>query len=595
MSDYNAPIDEMVFVMEEVAGLGDLVQMERFGELSPELVAAVLEEAGKLAGGVVAPLNRQGDVEGARLENGVVRTPTGFREAYRQFVEGGWNGVPFPVEHGGQGLPWLVSTALSEMWASANLSFSLCPLLTQGAIDLLQAHGSEAQKEMFLPRMISGEWTGTMNLTEPQAGSDVGALRTRAERNGDHYLIRGQKIFITYGEHDLTENIIHMVLARTPDAPPGIRGISLFVVPKVLVESDGRLGARNDVRVASLEHKLGIHASPTCVMSYGDDTGAVGYLIGEEGRGIEYMFTMMNNARLGVGLEGVAIAERAYQQAVAFARERIQGRDALSGDEAPVPIIRHPDVRRMLLSIRADTEATRALAYYVAAAMDRARGAQSDVERQRWQQRVDLLIPVVKAFSTDVGVDAASTALQVHGGMGFIEETGAAQHYRDARIAPIYEGTNGIQALDLLGRKTLRDKGAALQALIAEIEVDASAGIGSGNPHIRTIHERLGEAATALARAGRSLIERRQGADVLAGATPFLRLVGLATTGWLLGRGAVAAARLLDEGGDKQALFEAKLQTARFYAEQRLVMAEPLSRVVADAGATVADFAEEYF
>src|SRR5690606_10972149 len=460
----------------------------------------------------------------------------GFREAYRQFVEGGWNGVPFPVEHGGQGLPWLVSTALSEMWASANLSFSLCPLLTQGAIDLLQAHGSEAQKEMFLPRMISGEWTGTMNLTEPQAGSDVGALRTRAERNGDHYLIRGQKIFITYGEHDFTDNIIHMVLARTPDAPPGIRGISLFVVPKVLVESDGRLGARNDVRVASLEHKLGIHASPTCVMSYGDDTGAVGYLIGEEGRGIEYMFTMMNNARLGVGLEGVAIAERAYQQAVAFARERIQGRDALSGDEAPVPIIRHPDVRRMLLSIRADTEATRALAYYVAAAMDRARGAQSDVERQRWQQRVDLLIPVVKAFSTDVGVDAASTALQVHGGMGFIEETGAAQHYRDARIAPIYEGTNGIQALDLLGRKTLRDKGAALQALIAEIEVDASAGIGSGNPHIRTIHERLGEAATALARAGRSLIERRQGADVLAGATPFLRLVGLATTGWLLGR-----------------------------------------------------------
>ncbi|MBI3454119.1 MAG: acyl-CoA dehydrogenase, partial [Rhodospirillales bacterium] len=453
MSTYTAPLNELGFVLEEIAGLPRIAALPGYDHATSDLVGQVLEEAGKVASEVLAPLNTVGDRTGSVLENGVVRTPPGFKEAYRQHVDGGWNSVPFDAEHGGQGLPWVVATAIQEMWTSANFAFNLCPLLNLGAVELLQAHGSAEQKRLFLPKMVSGEWTGTMNLTEPQAGSDVGALRTRAERADGHYKIIGQKIFITYGEHDFTDNIIHLVLARTPGAPAGSKGISLFVVPKFQVGPDGQMGPRNDLRCVSLEHKLGINASPTCVMAYGDNGGATGYLIGEENRGLEYMFTMMNSARLNVGLQGVSIAERAYQQARDFAHTRMQGYDMAKRGDGPVPIIRHPDVRRMLLVMRANTEATRALAYAAYAALDHADRHPDAAERQRWQARVDLLTPVVKAWSTDTGVEVASLGIQIHGGMGFIEETGAAQHLRDARIAPIYEGTNGIQANDLVFRK----------------------------------------------------------------------------------------------------------------------------------------------
>ncbi len=446
MTDYAAPLADMRFALTEIAGIDEIARLPGCEQASPDVVDAVLEEAGKLAGGVLAPLNRIGDRQASRLENGVVRTPDGFKEAYAKYVEGGWNALPFPPEHGGQGLPMALSTAVFEMWNSANMGFALCPLLNVGAVEALHAHGTQEQKQVYLPKLVSGEWTGTMNLTEPQAGSDVGALRTRAVRDGDGYRITGQKIFITYGEHDMAANIVHLVLARLPDAPPGTRGISLFLVPKFLVDADGKLGQRNDVRCVSLEHKLGIHASPTCVLAYGDNGGAVGFLIGEENRGMECMFTMMNNARLNVGLQGVAIAERAYQQARDFARQRVQSRPVTATSGDTYPIIHHPDVRRMLLSMRAQTEAMRALAYYTAGAIDRARHYPDSEARAAQQRRVDLLIPVVKAWSTDLGVEIASTGVQVHGGMGFIEETGAAQHLRDARIAPIYEGTNGIQA-----------------------------------------------------------------------------------------------------------------------------------------------------
>ncbi|MFQ6017378.1 MAG: acyl-CoA dehydrogenase family protein, partial [Kiloniellaceae bacterium] len=457
MTAYTAPIAEMRFVLDELAGLGEIAGFPGYEEAQPDLVGAVLEQAGRLAAEVLAPLNQPGDREGARYENGVVRTPKGFPEAYAQFVASGWGALPFDPAYGGQGLPWVVAMAVQEMWNSANLSFALAPLLTQGAVELLLAHGADRQKALYLPKMVSGEWTGTMDLTEPQAGSDLGALKTRAVMSGDHYLIAGQKVFISWGEHDCAENIVHMVLARTPDAPDGTAGISLFMVPKFLVNPDGSLGARNDLRCVSIERKLGIHASPTCVMAYGDSGGAVGLLVGAENRGLECMFTMMNYARLAVGIQGLAIAERAYQQALAYARDRIQGRPIDSTDRTPVPIIRHPDVRRMLMTMKANNEAMRALAYTATAALDRAKRHPDAKRRAENQARVDLLTPVVKAWLTDSGCEMASLGVQIHGGTGFIEETGAAQYYRDARVLPIYEGTNGIQALDLVGRKILRD------------------------------------------------------------------------------------------------------------------------------------------
>ena len=597
MTEYRAPIAEMQFTMREIAGLDEIARLPGFEEASPDLVDAALEEAGRLASEVLAPLNQVGDQQGCVLENGVVRTPAGFRDAYWRFAEGGWTGVQFDPEYGGQGLPWLVGTALHEIWASANLAFSLCPLLSQAAIELLQAHGSEEQKALYLEKLISGDWTGTMNLTEPAAGSDVGALRTRAVREGDHYRITGQKIFITYGEHDFTENIIHMVLARTPDAPPGTKGISLFIVPKVLVNPDGSLGRRNDLRAAAIEHKLGINASPTCVMAFGDNEGAVGYLIGEECRGIEYMFTMMNNARLGVGLEGVAIAERAYQQARDFARLRVQGRDALGDGDEPVPIIRHPDVRRMLLSMRARTEAARAIAYYAAGMLDRAKHGEDAAARRRDQAIVDLLIPVVKAWCTDAGVAVASTGVQVHGGMGFIEETGAAQHYRDARITPIYEGTNGIQALDLLGRKLLRDGGETMRGLITEIRGTDPDLAGAADDDLAAVRAGLAQGVEALEAATGWLLDsaRNDRGAVTAGATPYLRLTGTVVGGWLMARAALAAGRRLADGDADPNFLKAKIRTARFYAEQILPQGAALLTPIVRGGDTVMEFDEAQF
>src|SRR5688572_4706004 len=457
MSIYQAPLSEMRFVMNELAGLDQVAKLPGYEEAAPDVVAAILQEASKFATDVLDPLNQSGDAEGAkRLEDGTVKTPVGFKAAYRQYCENGWNGLTKNPEHGGQGLPQLVATAVEEMWHSSNMAFDLCPLLTQGAIEAIELVGTEAQKQQFLPKMVSGEWTGTMNLTEPQAGSDLAAVRTKAVKQPDgSYRLSGNKIFITYGEHDYTDNIIHLVLGRTPDAPEGVKGISLFIVPKVLVNEDGSLGKRNDVRCVSIEHKLGIHASPTCVMAYGDKEGAVGYLIGEENRGLEYMFIMMNLARFSVGMEGVGIAERAYQRAVTYARDRVQGK-AVGLEKAPKasPIIEHPDIRRMLMTMRAYTEAMRAVAYVTAAAMDNARRHPDAASRKQHQAFVDLMIPIVKAHSTELGQVVASLGVQVHGGMGYIEETGAAQHMRDARITTIYEGTTGIQANDLIGRKT---------------------------------------------------------------------------------------------------------------------------------------------
>ncbi|HEV2265188.1 MAG TPA: acyl-CoA dehydrogenase [Stellaceae bacterium] len=585
MSGYAAPLAEMRFALDEIAGLPEIAKLPGYETASAEIVDAVLGEAAKLAGNVIAPTNRTGDVERSRLENGVVRTPTGFKEAYRAYAGGGWSGLSASPEHGGQGLPIALDTAVNEMWMSANFAWSLCPMLSISACELLALLGTPAQKRLYLGRLISGEWTGTMNLTEPQAGSDLGALRTRAVREGDHYRITGQKIFITWGEHDMAGNIVHLVLARLPDAPAGSKGISLFVVPKLLVNDDGSLGARNDLRCVSLEHKLGIHASPTCVMSYGDDGGAIGTLVGEENRGLEAMFVMMNAARLHVGLQGVAIGERAYQQARTYARERIQGNPAGAKDGVGLPIIHHPDVRRMLLSMRAANEASRALAYYAAGATDRAHRLPDAAQRARTQARLDLLTPVVKAWCTDQGVETASTGIQVHGGMGFIEETGAAQHWRDARIAPIYEGTNGIQANDLVGRKLLRDRGAAAADLIAEMRRD----LAQIDGHDADSH--LARGIDALERATNGLLETA--ADdlgaALAGAEPYLRLLGTVAAGWLLARGAAAATRRLNAGASDRPFLEAKIATARFYAEHRLAQAPALLPAIA-GGHTVMGF-----
>ncbi len=601
MTPYRPPLADIGFCLEEFADLPALMALPDFAELSPDLVSAILAEGGKLAAGELAPLNAIGDRQGSRLENGVVTTPEGFRAAYEKFVAGGWNALPFDPAYGGQGLPWSLAIALQEMWGSANLAFSLCPLLTQGAVEAISAHGSPAQRQTYLPKLIGGTWTGTMNLTEPQAGSDVGALRCRAVPDGERYLITGQKIFITYGDHDLAENVIHLVLARTPEAPAGSRGLSLFLVPKRLVNASGALAQANDLRVVSLEHKLGIHASPTCVMAYGDDGGAVGYLIGEENHGIEYMFTMMNNARLSVGLQGLSIAERAYQMARDYALTRVQGRP-IGASKSNTPIIGHPDVRRMLMTIRAQSEAMRALAYFTAGALDRSKHQGDPAAREQSQRLVDLLIPVVKAWSTDLGCEAASMAIQVHGGMGFIEETGVAQLYRDIRIAPIYEGTNGIQANDLVGRKLMRDKGAAAHHFIAGLRTSDGDLASSRGEDLSTIRAALAEGAAALARSTDWLIETHgtNPALALAGATPYLRLFGTVAGGWLMAMAALAAARRLREGavneatGDK-AFLTAKLATARFYADNILVQAEGLAAQITRGGLSVLSLPAELF
>jgi 3-(methylsulfanyl)propanoyl-CoA dehydrogenase len=576
---YAAPVGEMRFVLDALAPLDAGVA---------EVADAILDEAAKFAAAELDPLNRPGDRAKSVLENGVVRTPPGFREAYRRYAEAGWTGLACDPAQGGQGLPLPLATAVVEMWNSACMSWALCPLLSLGAIELLAAHGSPEQQRRYLGKLVSGEWTGTMNLTEPQAGSDLGTLRARAvpasdARWGEHYRLSGQKIFITYGDHDLAENIVHMVLARTPGAPPGSRGISLFLVPKFLPGSDGRPGKRNDLRPLRLEEKLGIHASPTCVMSYGDGEGAVGWRIGEENRGLECMFTMMNSERLLVGLQGVAIAERAYQQARDYARARIQGHPAgLARDAGPLPIVHHPDVRRMLLMMRSATEAMRALVYFAAAAIEASRHGESEEARARGQRRADLLIPVVKAWCTDLGVEIASVGIQVHGGMGYVEETGAAQYWRDARIAPIYEGTNGIQAGDLVFRKLGRDRGEAARDLFAEMR-ELLPALG-GNGEWGAMHRGLAEGLDALERATTHLV----GADpaiAAAGASPYLALFGTVAGGWLMARLALAA-----RGRDIAA---AKLMTARFYAEHFLARGPAYLPAILGAK-TVVDFPTDW-
>jgi alkylation response protein AidB-like acyl-CoA dehydrogenase len=585
MTGYTAPLAEMRFVLEDVAGLADIAALPGYGEATPELVEAVLTEAARFAAEVLAPLNRPGDVAGAVIENGVVRTPEGVRQAYEQFVAAGWNSLPFDPKFGGQGLPWTLAVAVQEMWASANLAFSLCPLLTQAGVELLQEHGSPQQQAYYLPRLVTGEWAGTMNLTEPQAGTDLGAVRTRATREGNHYRIVGQKIFITYGEHDLADNIVHMVLARTPDAPAGVKGISLFVVPKYLPAADGGLGPRNDLRCVSLEKKLGIHASPTCVMAFGDNGGAIGYLVGEENRGLEYMFTMMNNARLAVGVQGLAVAERAWQQARAYARQRVQGR--VIGDSGPAPILRHPDVRRMLMTMRTLTEAMRALVYFTAGALDRAKRHPEAEERERSRLLLELLIPVTKGWCTDRACEIASLGVQIHGGMGFIEETGAAQYYRDARITPIYEGTNGIQALDLVNRKLMRDEGAAAMRFIAGLRQTETELGETGDEGAAAIARALGAGIDALQQATEWLLKTypTDARRAFVGASPYLSLFGTVAGGWLLAETALAGRGRAQSG--EPGLATARMQSARFFADNIMPFAAALAAQVTAGGDSV--------
>ena len=600
MSTYRAPLAEIQFVLTELAGLEQVEKLPGFEEATPDVVAAILEEAAKFATNVLSPLNAVGDREGSkRLDDGSVQTPPGFKEAYRQFCDNGWNGLTKSTEFGGQGLPILVGTAVEEMWHASNLAFNLCAMLTQGAIESIELAGSPQLKERFLPKMVAGTWSGTMNLTEPQAGSDLAAVRTKAVPQDDGtYKVYGQKIFITYGEQDYTENIVHLVLARTPDAPEGVKGISLFVVPKVLVNADGSLGERNDVLCTSIEHKLGIHASPTAVLAYGDHGGAVGYLVGEENRGLEYMFIMMNLARFSVGLEGVGIAERAYQRAVAYARERVQGK-VVGVDKgiAATPIIEHPDIRRMLMTMRANVEAMRAVAYVTGAAMDHASHDPDPVARKRHHAFVDFMIPIVKGCSTETAQQVASLGIQVHGGMGFIEETGAAQHYRDARIITIYEGTTGIQANDLIGRKTARDGGAVARAVAGEIEKVATDLSRHADVNLKDIGARLAEAVAA-ARKAIDWVVPAYGANpraAHAGAVPYLELWGVVTGGWQMGRAALAAAKHLQDGIGDARFLTAKIQTARFYADCLLPRTTSLARTVTEGGDSVLAVAAEQF
>jgi 3-(methylthio)propanoyl-CoA dehydrogenase len=577
MSTYLAPLRDMRFVMTELAGLGELSSLPGFEEVSPELAEAVLDEAAKLATEVLAPLNRSGDEQGAQLSKGGVVAADGFAKAYGQFAEGGWSGLSGDPEFGGQGLPELLHAATVEMWNSSNMAFALCPLLTAGATEALRQHGSEELKRCYLPKLISGEWTGTMNLTEPQAGSDLAAVRTKAVPEGDHYRLYGQKIFITWGDHDMTDNVTHLVLARTPDAPEGVRGISLFVVPKFLVNADGSSGQRNDAHCVSLEHKLGIHASPTCVMSFGDQGGAIGYLVGQENKGLAHMFTMMNEARQKVGIQGLAIAERAYQQAREYAKERVQGRLASSKSGGAVAIIHHPDVQRMLLTMKSQIEAMRAFAYVMAADMDRAHRDPSTGERARRQARVDLLIPVLKAWCTELGVEIASMGVQVHGGMGYIEETGACQFLRDARIAPIYEGTTGIQAADLAGRKLGSDGGAAMAALIAEMRQVAVELARSEDTGVASIGASLASGVEALDSATAWMLHAlaTEPDAALASSVDYLMLTGYVCGGWQMGRAALVASRKSTANEDPD-FHRAKLATARYYADKVLPKANAL-------------------
>ena len=580
---YTAPVKDMLFVMKELAGLDQVAALPGFEEAGYETAQAVLEEAAKFNGEVLAPLNRVGDQNPSTWRDGVVTTTPGFKQAFRQFSEAGWQGVIHPQEYEGQGLPKLIATACTEMLNASNLSFALCPLLTDGAIEAILTAGSEAQRRLFVSKMISGAWTGTMNLTEPQAGSDLAMVRTRAEPQGDGvYKIFGTKIFITYGEHDMAENIVHLVLARLPDAPEGVKGISLFIVPKFLVDAQGALGERNDVHCVSIEHKLGIKASPTAVLQFGDHGGATGYLIGEENRGLEYMFIMMNAARFAVGMQGVALADRAYQKAVAYARDRVQSRPVDGSSKAAVAIIEHPDVRRMLFTMRALTEAARALAYAGAAAADHGHRATDQAVRAQQQGVYEFLVPIIKGWSTELSVEVASLGVQVHGGMGFIEETGAAQYYRDARILPIYEGTTAIQANDLIGRKTLRDGGATARSILQQVAATVELLQARNEPAAQAMAKHLARGHDALESVVAFVLAnfKSDANAVFAGSVPYLKLAGIVLGGWQMARALLVA---LDKQAEDRAFYTAKIATAHFYADHVLSQASGLEASITSA------------
>ncbi|WP_338848486.1 acyl-CoA dehydrogenase [Massilia sp. W12] len=586
---YSAPIKDIKFAINELAGLAQVAALPGCADATPDTVEAVLEEYAKFCAEVVAPLNHDGDKAPSFWQEGKVTTSKGFKEAFKAYGEAGWQGVQHPAEFGGQGLPKLVATPCLEMLNAANISFALCPLLSDGAIEALLTAGSQEQKDIYLHKLVSGEWTGTMNLTEPQAGSDLAAVRTRAEPQADgSYKIFGTKIFITYGEHDMADNIIHLVLARTPDAPPGVKGISLFIVPKFMVNADGSLGARNDAHCVSIEHKLGIKASPTAVLQFGDHGGAVGFLVGEENRGLEYMFIMMNAARFGVGMQGIGLSERAYQQAVGYARDRVQSRD-VGGSPAAVSIIHHPDVRRMLLSMRSQIEAARALSYVAAAISDHAHHHADEAVRKQNQAVYEYLVPIVKGWSTEISIDIASTGVQVHGGMGFIEETGAAQHYRDAKILTIYEGTTAIQANDLVGRKTVRDNGAVGKYLVGQVLQTAESLMQHSDESLRGLGNVLQMHAGLL----QNVVEfvaanaREKVREVYAGSVPYLKMAGVVLGGWQMGRAALIASQRLQEGAADAAFYRAKLASASFYMSHILPQAAALGTSVLTGGDAV--------
>jgi len=586
MHDYQAPLADMRFVLRELVNFNELTQLPGFDDMTPDIAEAVLQEAAKFASGVLAPLNRQGDLQGARWRDGQVSTADGWQEAYKRFAADGWTGLSCPAEFGGQNLPRVLSALVEEMWNSANVAFALCPMLSRGTVDAIELRGSPSLRNKYLAKLVSGEWTGTMNLTESQAGSDLSAVRTRAVPTGDgRYRIDGQKIFITYGDHDLTGNIVHLVLARVAGAPDGVKGISLFVVPKFLVNADGSIGPPNDVHCVSIEHKLGINGSPTCVLAYGANGGALGELVGEENRGLEYMFIMMNAARYSVGVEGVGLAERACQTALAYARERIQGTEAGVRGGARVAIVRHPDVRRMLLLMKAQTEAMRALAAVAAVSLDAARLHPSAPERERHQAFADLMIPVIKGWCTENSIEIASLGIQVHGGMGFVEETGAAQYLRDARITTIYEGTTGIQANDLIGRKLARDGGRAAQNVIAEMR--ALLAELNRDPNSAAT---FAAAIDALEQAIRYVVQNYATdiRSVSVGAVPLLMLFGIVAGGWQLLRSALIAQQRLtqpNDNGTEPAFYEAKIKTAQFYSAYLLAQAPGLAHAIVHGAA----------
>jgi len=585
---YRAPVRDTRFVLEELLGSSSLAASPLLHEYSDELAVSVLEEAARFAEGVLEPLNRPGDTTGARwTPDGVVTAP-GFRDAYRQFAEGGWPALGSAPEYGGQRVPQVLSSAVGEFWGSANLAFKLGPMLTHGAVHALELCGSPAQRQQYLPKMVSGEWTGTMVLTEPQAGSDLGQVRTRATPDGDHYRLFGQKIFITWGDHDLTTNTIHMVLARIDGAPPGVKGISLFIVPKLLVNADGSLGERNDVRCLSIEHKLGIHASPTCVLAFGEKAGAVGYLVGEPGRGLEYMFIMMNSARLSVGSEGYAVGERAFQRAVDWARTRVQGKPPVAAPTGPAPIINHPDVKRMLLMMKSQVEASRALILYTAFQFDQSVYGVDEAARKAGQARGELLTPIAKGWCTEIGNEVAGIGVQVHGGMGFIEETGAAQYVRDVRITTIYEGTTGIQSNDLIGRKLAKDRGVAMGAFIADMERELQA-LAIADAAVETTRTAVLESVGWLKGATQALLKSmamRPDAG-MAVSVPYLRLCGYVIGGWLLAKSAALAGAKAP--GSEREFYAAKIRTAAFYAAHVLPIALGLARVIDGGAASVVE------